>query len=271
MGVMLRRVVSGLALAGLAVGLTACGVARTIDPVAAAATKTERAGGYKVSLSGTVTSADMTIRMSGNGVFDDTHGELALDVNGLDLNARYLTEHGDFVMYINLGAMGAGLPNGKSWIRLDLEEVGNALGIDLSKLMSQGATQTPLQSLETIKASGDFAEVGSEELNGTTTTHYHGTVDLLKAAKNRGLDVDAVQKLIDAGARSEYPMDVWVDDSGYIVQYRMTLDQKVKGVPSSMVMTMGMSDFGTPVDVAAPPSSEVFDVTSAATPGVGTA
>jgi hypothetical protein len=271
MGVMSRRLVTGLALVGLALGLTACGIGRTIDPVAAAATKTEKAGGYQVTLAGTVTSAGTVVRMSGNGVFDGTHGELDLAVNGLELDARYLSENGDVVMYMNMGALTAGLPNGKSWIRLDLEQVGNALGIDFSKLMGQGATQNPLQSLETIKDSGDFAEVGTEELNGAKTTHYHGTVDLLKAAKSRGLDPGAVQKLIDAGAPAEYPIDVWVDESGYIVQYRMAIDQKVKGVPSSTIMTMGMSDFGTPVDVTAPPAGDVFDVTGAATPGTGTA
>ena len=39
------RIVSGIALLALAATLSACGVSTTIDPVAAAASKTENAGG----------------------------------------------------------------------------------------------------------------------------------------------------------------------------------------------------------------------------------
>ena len=44
---MMRRALLALAVAGLAIGLTACGVSNSIDPVAAAATKSQSAGGFK--------------------------------------------------------------------------------------------------------------------------------------------------------------------------------------------------------------------------------
>jgi hypothetical protein len=181
------------------------------------------------------------------------------------MEARYLTENGDAVIYVDLSQI-APLPSGKKWFRLDLQKAGKALGLDFSKLMGSN-TQNPTQSLEMLKASGDFTEVGKETVGGVETTHYHGTVDLQRAAVAKGIDKDQIQHLIDAGMATEVPVDVWVDDQGYVRQYSITMKQETAGTTTTSIMTTGMSSFGTPVEVTAPPSDEVFDVTGAAGSG----
>jgi len=285
MSVMLRRALLA-SLVAVAVGcLTACGVANTVqnavDPVAAAATKTERSGGYKTTMSLSVSAAGKQFTMTGSGAFSPDSGELDLNmadlfgqlggsnVSDTTMKAIYVKESGDPVMYMQLGFLTAFLPGGKSWIRLDLADAGKAAGVDLKQLM--GATQNPSDWLAVLQGSGDFTKVGSESIDGVNTTHYHGTVDLRKAAEATGLTADAMQRLLDLGAPSEYPVDVWVDDSGYVRQFQASYDEKVSGQSMSTTMTMGMSDYGTDVEISAPPADQVFDATSLAKQGISSA
>ena len=277
----MRRAVLALALAATACALTACGVRNSVDPVASAATKTQEAGGYKVAMSVTVSAAGRQIAMRGRGTFGHDKGELELNMNGLmgalgglaggsgsrlTMKTVYLTEDGDPVAYMNLGLLTSFLPGGKSWVRLDLQKAGKAAGVDVGQLMG-GAGQSPSDWLSLLRSEGDFTKVGDETLNGVETTHYHGTVDLQKAAENSAAS-DAIKHLLDNGAPAEYPLDVWVDDQGYIRQYESTYDETRGGNAASTTMKVEISDYGTQVDVSAPPADEVFDATELATKGI---
>jgi hypothetical protein len=268
-------IVAALAVTG---ALTACGVSSTVDPVAAAATKTENAGGYKLTMTTKMAAEGVHGSITAQGTFDRDHGELEMDMGdllqasgaptGIDTTMKsiYLTEDGDPVIYMRLGFLAGMLPAGKTWVRIDLQQAGKGLGINLNQLMG-GAAQSPTGSLDLLRSSGDFSEVGKETIGGVETTHYHGTVDLEKAATAGGLSSAEVQRLRAMGAPSQYPMDVWVDDAGLIRQFTESYDQTFGGKSVSLEMTMDMSDYGVPVDVTAPPSDEVFDATALATQG----
>jgi hypothetical protein len=51
----------------------------------------------------------------------------------------------------------------------------------------------------------------------------------------------------------------------------MSYDQTVTGVTTSTSMTMNMSDYGTDVNISAPPADQVFDATELATKGLSSA
>jgi hypothetical protein len=279
----MRRVVFAVTVLVLAGGLTACGsgVKSTVDPVAAAATKTADAGGVRADLSVTVTQGGTPLTMTAHGWFGRDEGELVADVSSLlgalgggsggdgSFTARYLTEDGDVVMYLQLGSLASMLPGGKQWIRLDVEKAGKAMGFDLSKLM--GGSQNPTESLELLQATGAFSSVGTETLDGVRTTHYRGTIDLDKAAAARGLPSDMIERLRQLGAPEQYPADVWIDDSGYIRRFETTYAATAAGKTTSMKMRMDLSDYGMTVAVSAPPDDEVFDVTELATQGLSSA
>jgi hypothetical protein len=277
----MRRVLLAAALAALACVFTACGVRDSVDPVASAATKTQQAAGYKVAMSVTVSAGGRQLAMTGRGTFGRDMGEMEMDMGGLmgglggllggsggspTMKAVYLTEDGDPVVYMNLGFLSSFLPGGKTWVRLDVEKAGKAAGVDVNQLMG-GAGPNPSDWLALLKSQGDFPEVGTETLNGVETTHYHGTVDLRKAVENSPA-ADAMKRLLDLGAASEYPIDVWVDDQGYIRQYESSYDETVGGNTMSTTTKVEMSDYGTQVDISAPPADEVFDATELATKGI---
>jgi hypothetical protein len=277
----MRRVLLAAALAALACVFTACGVRDSVDPVASAATKTQQAAGYKFAMSVTVSAGGRQLAMTGRGTFGRDMGEMEMDMGGLmgglggllggsggspTMKAVYLTEDGDPVVYINLGFLSSFLPGGKTWVRLDVEKAGKAAGVDVNQLMG-GAGQNPSDWLALLRAQGDFSKVGTETLNGVETTHYHGTVDLRKAVENSPA-ADAMKRLLDLGAPSAYPIDVWVDDQGYIRQYESSYDETVGGNTMSTTTKVDMSDYGAQVDISAPPADEVFDATELATKGI---
>ena len=79
-----RRIALALGLLGALVALTGCGVSKVIDPVAAAATKTENAGGAKLALSIAITDPSAaTVTMTGQGVFDQSAGDLTIGLSTL--------------------------------------------------------------------------------------------------------------------------------------------------------------------------------------------
>ena len=277
----MRRVILALGLVALAGVLTACGVRNSVDPVASAATKTQDAGGYKVAMSVTVAAAGRQLAMTGRGTFSREAGEMEMDFGGMlggfgelfgasggsaTMKAIYLTEDGDPVVYMNLGFLSSFLPGGKSWVRLDVEKAGKAAGVDVSQLMG-GAGQSPSDWLALLKSHGDFTTVGTETLNGVETTHYQGTIDLQKAAEGSAA-AEAMKHLRDLGAPSDYPIDVWVDDQGYIRQYESTYDETQGGNSMSTTTKVEMSDYGADVVVSPPPADQVFDATELATKGI---
>ena len=276
----MRRVLFALVLLALAGYLTACGssVRSTVDPVAAAATKSEKAG-YAATMSVTISADGREFTMTGYGLFGDGEGQMELDMSDLfsqlgaepgpnsKIKAIYVTEDGNPVMYMKLGFLSAFIPGGKTWVRVDVAKAGKAAGLDLSQLLG-GTNQSPSDTLALLRSSGDFTEVGSETVDGVETTHYHGTIDLQKAAAASGASAEVLQRLVELGAPAEYPADVWIDKDGYVRQFKTSYDTTAGGKSMSMSMTMGMSNYGTPVEVSAPPGDQVYDLTDLAAKGL---
>ena len=174
---------------------------------------------------------------------------------------RYLQENGDPVAYVNAPALSAMIPGGQSWVRLDLEQASKSAGFDLNQVIAQAA-QSPTDALDLLKSAGSVQTVGTETLDGTQTTHYKATIDLAKAAGMVGADAQqAVQHAVAQGAPSTIPADVWIGDDGYV--RKVTVDDTVgTGTDSATVhLNLGFSNYGTAVNVTAPPSSDTFDAT----------
>ena len=104
--------VLALLLACGAAALAGCGVEKTVDPVAAAATKTVNAGGVKVAMTlGVVGPGGQTVDVAANGVFDQDAADVTVDASSLlaagnlpstdgSIEVRYLKENGDSVLYL---------------------------------------------------------------------------------------------------------------------------------------------------------------------------
>jgi hypothetical protein len=270
-----RRIALALGLLGALVALTGCGVSKVIDPVAAAATKTENAGGAKLTMSIAITDPSAaTVTMTGQGLFDKSEGDIMIGLSTLvgSLEMRYLQENGDPVVYLNVPFLETMLPSGKSWIRVDLEQSGKSLGLDMNQLMGE-LDQNPTETLDLLRASGSVDKVGTETIDGVATTHYTASIDLQKAAQLAGQAGEAlVSRLTAAGAPRQIPVDVWIGDGDGLV-HKLTVNEQVKSSEgeAGIAVTLNISDYGAAVDVVAPPSDQVLDITDLASKLAGAA
>jgi LppX/LprAFG-like lipoprotein len=88
----------------------------------------------------------------------------------------------------------------------------------------------------------DFRVVGSESLRGVATTRYAGTVDVTEQTS----PTDGVDR------PSKIPVEVWLDDQQFVRKYQLS----AQADDSTMSSAVEFYDFGTPVQIEAPPASD---------------
>jgi hypothetical protein len=272
-------------LAALAAGgaVSGCGASATLDPIARAAEVTSRQTGARISLTMQLSSSALPggLAITANGYIDERHrsGEMSMDLSGIP-SASALPGGGVGtvqmifqypVIYMNMPFLAGRLPEGKTWMKLDLTKAAQTAGIDVSQLSSLNQTD-PTQFLTYLRASsGDVATVGSESLDGVPTTHYRATLQLSRIldrlpAGQRGSVQTALEKLGDASA---IPVEVWVDTQGRVRRMQLSIDPT--GAPAaggSGTITISFTSYGPVPAIVPPPSSQVFDASEMAAAGI---
>src|SRR4051812_13681978 len=206
--------------------------ALSLDPVAAAATKTQQAGAARIRFALEVRGPQgQKIRLHGAGAIDGTSGELTMNMGsipgqslippGTTLKEIFLEQDGDYVVYVGLGALASQIPGGKHWVELDVSKLGKAAGIDLAKLLS-GSQLQPGDLLSMLKAGGaKIRSLGPATIDGTETTHYRVTVDMAKALQAKGLTSPLLAGM--AAQMPKVPEDVWVGKDGLVRRIGISL------------------------------------------------
>jgi len=267
----------------LALGRGSNGTA--LDPVAQAAQTTARAGGARMTFTGTVSvpgvSAPITIAGSGYVNFGAFEGEMWLSMAGLPPSAASRLPGGTLQMteifksatlYIGSPLFDGKLPGGAHWTKLDLARVDQALGLDPSSFTSGGSN--PAQYLRYLSAAGATTSIaGHERVRGVPTTHYVGTLDLLKAAAAQpGADQAklkaALGRLASQTGAAAVPIGVWIDGQGRVRRLSLTLAEQTSGQQVAVAVACEYFDFGPTPTVNPPSGSEVFDLTERTVQGL---
>jgi hypothetical protein len=297
---MLRRrtaaIAAALAIAAAAAFSAGCGgsagSAVSLDPVAAAATKSQHAGAARIrfalALNGPLMQGK-TFRMRASGAIDGTSGELTFNLGSLirqmgvtrgispgltpaqlrhaSMKEIFLEQNGHYVIYMRLGVLASQIPGGKQWLKLDLSELGKSAGLDFGKLLS-GSQLQPTDLLGMLRGEGaKIRKLGPATVNGTATTHYRVTVDVAKALQAKGLTSPLLGSL--AAQMPRLPEDVWIGRDGLVRRVAIAYSFAPAGRQLRMRMTMNISHYGAHVTIAAPPSSDVFDATQLAQSSFG--
>jgi hypothetical protein len=156
------------------------------------------------------------------------------------------------------------LAGDKRWIRLDLQNVADASGLDFGPLV-QGSQADPTQYLLWLSALGPgVTKIGEEEVRGVPTSRYRAAVDLnlLEQQAPPGKEAEwaaYVQTLRDRLGLAFIPVEVWVDDEGLIRRFNHEYGFSAEG--TSAVVTTELFGFGVPVNVQAPPADDVVTMT----------
>lgn len=263
------RALVAVTLAVFAAVLSACG-AEDISPeaIADAAKATAATGGSSIAIDGRFEGPEGEFTMTGEGVMDAGGRRARVDysfdgVPGLGEMKQVMD---GYVMYMRMPALESELPDGRSWIRMDLREATKELGLDIAQFGGAGGSDAT-RTLDYLRATGDVEKDGEEEVRGVETTHYRAVVDLRKypqlvpeserAEAERGIDA-----LVEMTGEEKIPTDVWIDDDNLVRRMRQQMDMRMPGAGTvEMDMSFELFDFGRRVNVEPPPADQVKDVT----------
>lgn len=99
-----------------------------------------------------------------------------------------------------------------------------------------------------IQATSSVDLVGPETVDGVKTNHYSVVVDPSK------LSAGSKEKAqLEAAGLTSIPTEMWIDESGRPVK----LTQKMEVQGQTLSTTITFSDYGSPVNVTAPPAGEI--------------
>ncbi|MGV9880627.1 hypothetical protein [Streptomyces sp. NPDC003006] len=286
----MRRTGLSIAVAAALTGLAACGSGDSgdssgkaaggakdkgginVSPIAAlrsVETSTDRADTARVEMK-TVMGSRISTDMKGvMGWSDGLTGNVRATITGgsqaeqmrqlgqTEIDYRYLKNG----FYANMGdKFAAQAGSGKHWIEYDYETLEELSGAAGTALKDQAQKTTPNQSVKMLLASGDVKRVGKEDVRGTETTHYRGTVDIADfTGKNADLDerqmTELKQQFEQAGLSTE-TIDIWVDGDDLLVKKV----EKATMKDGAFSQTAHYSDYGTPLSVEKPPASDTVSV-----------
>ena len=212
------------------------------------------------------------VTMTGQGVMDFSGAASSMTVEMLGMGGLEMRQIGD-TAYVKMPEdLVAQMPGAKPWMEMDLDAVSRQQdGANLGQMQS-GVAQDPTGQLEYLRDVSDSVEkVGVEEVRGIRTTRYEAVVDLEKGVAGQDAEArEAHDQMVEKLVASKFPVEVWLDDKNRVRRYALDATVPVpEGAASPSAsgedakmrtrMVAEYYDFGTPVDVQAPPQNQTMD------------
>ncbi len=187
-------------------------------------------------------SAGQAQEMTGEARFGDGGVEMKASSTGAQAMDLILVGQ---AMYMKSPALGTG----DKWLKIDLSDPSSLFGMI-------GKATDPEVMFKAMESPKKLELVGGEEVDGVETNHYRITMDptsYLKAMDFPAAMADMLPK--------ELVTDMWVDADNLPRKFAQTVEVKAaNGGPTTTGNTEGTySDFGTDVEIEAPPAAEVTE------------
>jgi len=257
----MRDRLSFVILAAAALLVAGCGTRQASADSLSAAVANTAATTSRVAVSTTMSSPGMNTTITATGEFDyaNQRGMLRLG-GGLTLGVgevRYLPPR----IYVEFAAAGLPVPEGKEWVEISLPS--QIAGESLPFLSPDDVNASPMDLLSALTAVAiKVSDLGPATIRGVAVTHYRVIVDLAKAEAHQRLEAPAAfHAFASSLGSSTLPVDVWVDAQARVRRIEISLPAPSgSGMPGGFRITEAADfyDFGIPVQVSAPPASEVM-------------
>ncbi|WP_410632114.1 hypothetical protein [Amycolatopsis sp. cmx-4-83] len=225
---------------------------------------TEKSKSAKFTMEGS--AAGQTMSATGAMAFDGANTKFSMTSTaaGQTTEMRMV----DKVMYLKLPAdQQKQMGTDKAWAKISADGT-DPISQAMGSALSQSAEQSdPSKILEQVSKAGRIISSDQTELNGEQVNHYKVELDVAKA-------IDQFTGQVPAAARDQIneklkgkdlkiPAELWLNKDNLPVQ--VTMDQgammQALGAPAGDAkFTMKYSDWGTQVDVTAPPAEQVVDL-----------
>ena len=215
---------------------------------------------------------------SETGAFDFDSRRLRVQVDMAQFGVRGLgkvdaiADYGNgLTEYVRLPSQIVDRAGGKPWIKVDLQALFKQMGIDTNLgALLQGGSSDPTQGLAMVRGAENVVKIGTEQVRGVDTTHYHLDINFQKAVADAPPAVRAaIQQFADEHTVPTSPADVWLDSDGRVRRIQQKIDFSDLRLPPSLgsqvqglgtpTVTAEFYGFGNPVDTELPPADQVLD------------
>lgn len=193
----------------------------------------------------TSTGGDAATEMSGVMEYEDDGISMEASSTGAQAMEMVML---DKVLYISGG--GLPLPDGKKWFKVDMTDPDSLFG-------QLGKSTDPNLMFKAMETPKKFELLGTEEVDGVETNHYNVVMDTASYADALDLPAEVAKFL-----PKEIGIEMWVDADDQPRKFHQELEvpSMTGGGEPTLSTTEGTYyDFGTEVDVEAPPAAEVAD------------
>ncbi|KQV71501.1 hypothetical protein ASC64_05690 [Nocardioides sp. Root122] len=187
-------------------------------------------------------SAGQSQTMEGQARFADGGMEMKASSTGAQPMELILL---DKAMYLKSPDLGTG----DKWLKVDLSDPNSLFGMI-------GKATDPEVMFKAMEAPKKLELVGTEEVDGVETNHYRITLDPAKYIAA----MDFPSGMADMMPK-ELVTEMWVDGDDLPRKFSQTLEvpSAAGGKPTSTTSEGTYSDFGTDVEIEAPPADEVTE------------
>lgn len=194
------------------------------------------------NFSTTTGATGQTQEMTGQARFGDDGVEMKASSTGAQAMDLVLL---DQVMYMKSPDLGTG----DKWIKIDLSDPNSLFGMI-------GKATDPEVMFKAMEKPKNLELVGSEEVDGVETNHYRITLDPSKYLDAMGFPASMAEML-----PKELVTEMWVDADNLPRKFSQTMEvpSAAGGAATSQTTEGTYSDFGTEVDIEAPPADEVTE------------
>jgi hypothetical protein len=216
--------------------------ASPLDAVKAAFRRTISAGSESLAMKASTQASGQAVTLSGKGAFDTNtrNGALTLRIDAGPISTSVDEILVGNVVYARSPLLAGQLPPGKSWIKVQLAQVGSLAGVGQSFF-----SQNPADELKRLQFVKSATRVGSERIG----TRYRAVLDTAR---------------FPAAARAASTYDVWVGDDGYVRRVQVAAAK-----PQAVTVTVDLSDFGSKVSASPPPADQVYTAAKGKLSGLG--
>jgi hypothetical protein len=245
----------GVCAAALAAVILLGGGGSSGPTLAMAATATKDAPGFKFSDVSAISVAGHSLNLTGSGYSGDHGHQGSLSFSGGPLAMTMLTDYPYTYMQLPTALMSK-LGVSTPWARVNKQQLAAAAGIE-------DAYGGPDQLLRYLDGAGGASAVGTEQVDGVSTTHLHTSITFSQYMQATGASGKFVQKLTALLSQigvSSIPLDVWVDGQSHIRRMELRLNGSLQGTTLSETITMNLSDYGPQPPVTPPPAGQYTDV-----------
>jgi hypothetical protein len=145
----------------------------------------------------------------------------------------------------------------KQWAKISFKTSTSFGGVDLGQFAGHAQQLQPGQYLSMLASSANVKAVGTATMDGVSTTHYTGTVDLQKALASLPDVPEVWSQLATSEGLKAVHVEAWID-AGHRPRKIVTT---LASAALSLTVNLHLSAYGVQVTVTPPPSGQTLDLT----------